>query len=210
MKRKFVVIGILILVLMASTNYIDVPAVKAPLAPITVYYAPKMIVENISLPKPKPPVLQRVTPADMQKLDLRQASGFSSAEIESVAKYNLCGLGANFVEQDNKINAIFLMSVAALESGWGRYKLNQYNLFGMYHYHPQSYAECITHVANVLVTNYLTQGGQWHNGVTISAVNIKYCVNSDGSPKTSWTDEVSEIMANMYNQIYLAEYKQGT
>ena len=154
------------------------------------------------------PVLKQVTSADMKALDLRQPCGFSAAEIESVTKYNLCGLGKNFASQDSKINAIFLMSVAALESGWGRYKLNQYNLFGMIYYHPQSYAGCIDYAANTLASNYLTQGGAWYNGVTVSAVNIDYCVNADGSVNTSWTDKVSEIMAEMYNQIYLAQHQK--
>jgi hypothetical protein len=225
MKRKLGVVIILLLALMASSIYIDVPTVKAPSAPVKIHNTPTIVTEdNISVPKTAPsvsqqavpvaqeaaPVLKQVTAADMQALDLRLPCGFTAAEIESVTKYDLKGLGADFAGEDGKVNAVFLMSVAALESGWGRYKINQYNLFGMYNYSPQSYSQCIDHVADVLAANYLTPGGKWFNGDTISGVNKDYCVNPDGSPRTSWTNEVSGIMAGMYNQIYQAEYQQKT
>ena len=203
---------VVIFVLLQSLAYIDLPAGK-PLQPETVRYTQKAVAagsaQQVAEQAPPKPVLKQVTPEDMRALDLRQPCGFSASEIESVTKFNLNGLGGNFAEQDNRVNAIFLMSVAALESGWGRHRLTAYNLFGIYYYQPQSYAECISHAANLLATKYLVQDGEWYNGVTVSAVNINYCVNPDGSPKTTWTDEVSGIMADMYNQIYLAEYQQA-
>jgi beta-N-acetylglucosaminidase len=210
---------------MTITIYMEVPAANAPSAPVKTHIAPEIAEDgNVPALKTEPqvlqqaapvsqqaaPVLKQVTPAAMQALDLRLPCGFTADEIESVTKYNLVGLGGDFAAQDGNINAIFLMSVAALESGWGRHTINRYNLFGMYRYFPQSYAQCIDHVAGYLAENYINQDGRWHNGVTVSEVNVDYCVNPKGSPKTSWTNEVSIIMAKMYNQIYNAEYQQGT
>lgn len=202
-------------IFLQSFSYIGTTPLSRP-QPNTAHstYTPSIIivdnpVQQQTVETPPAPVLKQVTSADMQAINLKSPCGFSADEMESVTKYNLCGLGSIFAAQDNKVNAVFLMSVAALESGWGRHKLNAYNLFGIYKYQPPSYAECISHTADLLSASYLTEGGPWYNGVTVAAVNVNYCLNPDGSPKASWTDQVSSIMADMYNQIYQAEYQQA-
>ena len=223
MKAKFGICIVLLFALTASSLYIDAPAVKTQYATCASRQTQKAAVQNSisceNMPckaqvpavktQPAAAVLKQVTQADMLSLDLGKPCGFTADELEGVTKYSLSGFGACFAQQDQKVNAVFLMAVAALESGWGRYQLTKYNLFGMYHFYPQSYAGSISGAADHLRNDYLSQSGRWFHGCTVSAVNTDYCVNSDGSPKTSWADQVSRIMADMYNQIYSSEYSRA-
>lgn len=193
MKLKIAVTVVLMLLMLKYALGINASAANTTSQSSTRYASNVLTVEmkdNMQTPEPaKIPEkheLKQVQSENMLELDLRNPSGFTPKELESVTKYGLSGLGGDFAAQDSKVNSIFLIAVAALESGWGRFKLTQYNLFGMYRYVPNSYSECIEHVAAYLQTNYLTQGGEWYHGVTVPAVNTEYCVNSNGSPNTSW------------------------
>ena len=66
--------------------------------------------------------------------DVTAPCGLSTEELEAVLKYDLKEYAGEFLqaEEDYGINACFLASIAALESGWGQSDLakNKNNLFG--------------------------------------------------------------------------------
>ena len=98
-----------------------------------------------------------------------------------------------FVEMEKEygINAIFLSSVAALESGWCSTDNAIYknNLFGFKNSNGEGFRsfsskeDSIRTVAKFLKSNYLTEGGIYYNGLSVGAVNIKYCEQMDWAGK---------------------------
>ena len=63
---------------------------------------------------------------------IEEPCGLSTEELEAVLKYDLKPYAQEFLyaEEDYGINACFLASIAALESGWGRYQFKENNIFG--------------------------------------------------------------------------------
>lgn len=98
--------------------------------------------------------------------DLRLASGVTSAEIDSMlVGTGLAGLGPAFAaaERDHGVNALALLSIAILESGWGRSRLAQKrnNLFGMRRRQFLSFhskESSVDHAGNLLKSFYFPRG----------------------------------------------------
>ena len=135
--------------------------------------------------------------SDLVSLDLTKPSGITAEELEKVAKYGLDGLGDEFIkaEADYHINAVFLMSIAILESGWGRYMFRPNNMFGFYGHDFSSKAECVDVVASKIARNYLTDGGAFHYGNTVRDVNTKYATNPE------WHLKVARNMKMLYSDM---------
>lgn len=91
-------------------------------------------------------------------------SSLTAEELEKGLRYDLVDYANTFIqaEQETGINAVFLASVSALESGWGRSDVaNEYNnLFGWSsnngYKHFESKEECILFVAHKIKELYLT------------------------------------------------------
>lgn len=148
------------------------------------------------------------------KLDLRTKSGITVSELEKAFGYNqyingnkngMIGTAKYFVEAENKygVNAVFLASLAILESTWGtsNYARNRNNLFGMNAntdspddaYNYSNKRDCVMDVAKALKTSYLTNGGVYHEGYTLPDVRIHYC-----PPNNRWDDEVANLMEQLW------------
>lgn len=124
-------------------------------------------------------------------------SGFTTEELSvgllgELSKYSHC-----FIESEKAtgINAIFLSSVAALESGWGSSNVaKKYNnLFGWTntngdYVYFNSIEDCITEVALKIKEYYLTPEGKYFNGYEVSDINKSY------NGRKEWEDEVLFIM----------------
>ena len=100
------------------------------------------------------------------------------------------------------VNALFLVSVSAEESGWGRSSLaiSHNNLGGIKGSNGSyrdfdSWGECIDYKARLLKNQYLSEDGDYFNGYSIWDVNIKYCEQS------TWTDNVSNIAYELLNKL---------
>jgi len=119
----------------------------------------------------------------------------------------MAGTGAAFVaaEKECGVNAIFLASIAALESGWGgspnaRNKNNLFG-FGSYDNDPsqtvifRTKARGVMKVAIALKKNYLNKSGIYYHGATPNGVNVKYCSSS------SWKNKVTTIMNIIVNRV---------
>lgn len=135
-------------------------------------------------------------------------TGLSARQLNKAFKgTGMEGTGDAFVraEKEYGVNAIFLASIAALESGWGdsfnaRNKNNLFG-FGSYDNDPSqtvvfsSKTQGVTKVANALRRDYLNKGGVHYNGATPKGVNTKYCTSSD------WDNQITEIMNMIVDRI---------
>lgn len=120
-------------------------------------------------------------------MDLRTPSNVTVEEMEKMLSgTELAGLGKAFVEAEQKygVNAIYLMGLAAEESGYGTSSFARLrnNLMGWCAYDSdpnkamrfESKEACILHVASKLKANYLTEGGAYFEGYTVKAIDVHY------------------------------------
>lgn len=109
-------------------------------------------------------------------------------------KTKLKGQGQAFLDAQNKygINALFLMSIAKVESGYGAKPKTycKYNVFGVSGQKPKSYADGIDKLCQNLKKNYLPKGK------TIEKIRDIYC-----SANVTWPREVAKEMNNLTKQI---------
>lgn len=107
-------------------------------------------------------------------------------------------------EKEYGVNAFFLAGIVALESSWAtssRATDGSNNLTGHAVYSDSSRgSQFSSHYESVMVTardlkrDYLTEGGQWNNGLSIEGVNIKY------SADPNWNVMVEEIAQDLVNK----------
>lgn len=108
---------------------------------------------------------------------------------------NLAGLGQAFerVENEIKINGLYMLGLACLESGYGTssFAVKRNNLYGWQAYDSDpgkakyfnSKEEATLFVAAKLRMNYLTEGGPYYEGVTPSSVDVHYCTDKTHAKK---------------------------
>lgn len=108
-----------------------------------------------------------------------------------LAKTKLKGMGKDFIEIQNEfgINALFLMSIAKVESGYGNapMKNKPYNIVGAVGQNPKSYKECIYKLARNLRKNYVNS-----NLKNPKDISTKYCNGNNQWPKDV-VDEMSKL-----------------
>lgn len=141
------------------------------------------------------------SPQNAYTLNLLTSSSVTAYELDQFLKgTGMAGLGSAFVnaELETGVNAIFLVSLAIHESGWGGSDIAQHknNLFGYGAYdaspyksaiHFSSVQEGVIHVANKLKTNYLLKDGKYYSGPTLAGVNKRYSTDSGWGKKIAAT-----------------------
>lgn len=127
---------------------------------------------------------------------IEEPCGMSTEEFEAVLKGELKQYAQDFLnaEEDYNINACFLASIAAAESGWGEHQFKPNNIFGFGRKTYKSVEHCIDHVAWYLRKHYLNKNGKYYRGGTISAIGKIWCL--DGG---EWGRLVSGIYGGMVN-----------
>ena len=106
-----------------------------------------------------------------------------------------------YMEELYGVNAIYLMSLSAEESGWGRSQLaiTHNNIGGIKSSNGWMYfsdwGECLDYKARLLKNQYLSENGDYFNGYSIWNVNIKYC------EQNTWADNISSIAYGLLNKI---------
>lgn len=133
--------------------------------------------------------------------DISKPSNLNGAEMnKGLAGTKMEGLGQYFVDAEKEygINALFLASIGALESGWGKsdYAQNRNNLFGYgaYDSNPDnayyfsSKRTGIMTVGERLATNYVSPQGKFYSGSTPTGVMQKYTSDPE------WASKVVTIM----------------
>lgn len=146
------------------------------------------------------PSYSQINPWNM---DLRSPSSVTAYEIDEIALKGtaLEGLGKDFVkaELEYGVNAMFLVSLAIHESGWGRSAIakNKNNLFGFAAYDGSPYASATTFptkgasvmaAAKLLSRSYLRSDAPYYGGgYTGAHVNKKYASDPNWSSKIGAT-----------------------
>lgn len=152
---------------------------------------------------------QAIEPEQQSGLGVLSCSNLTAEQLASglykpLKQYAECFIQA---EKHTGINAIFLASVAALESGWAKSEVAQSknNLFGWTsksgYRSFDSKEECIAFVAEQIKALYLSPEGIYFNGYEVSDVNVRY------NGRQSWADTVTQIMGEITHRIN--EAKEG-
>lgn len=125
---------------------------------------------------------------------ITEPCGMSTEELEDVLKGELKKYAQEFLhaEEDYEINACFLASIAALESGWGEHRFKTNNIFGFGKMEFESIPHCIDYVAWYLRKNYINESGRYYRGGTISGIGKIWC--PDGG---EWAKLVTGIYGGM-------------
>lgn len=160
--------------------------------------------------KPEEPVIEYVIPnrSNIQSFDLTLPSGYTADELNKVLEgTGLEKLGYYYyqAEKQYNVNAVFLIGLSALESGWGTSNLSntKNNLFGWQAYDNNvssaSYFDTkgdgILYVAKGLSNMYFSEQGRYHRGNTLKDVNYYYASSS------TWADNIGYIMCDVYADI---------
>lgn len=159
--------------------------------------------------------VDRMPYAQYLDLNLNTPSGINASAINHILNgTTLEGLGHSFVDVENKyiIHAIYLLAHAIHESDFGRSQIarDKNNLFGFMAYDSSayasakkfsSYAECIDFVAGYIKRQYLTQGGDWYEGATLSSMNVHYATDK------RWAVKIAKWMEAIYKQLPTKDYE---
>ena len=140
--------------------------------------------------------------------DLRVASNVTSEEIDNMLEgTKLHGLGSAFVEAEQKygVNALYMMGLACLESGFGNsaFAQKRNNLYGWnaVDSNPNNAStfknkkEATLYVASKLQSNYLTEGGVYYEGYSPRAVDVHYCTDK------AHADKIVNIVNNLLQKL---------
>ena len=129
-----------------------------------------------------------------ETLSITEPCGLSTEEFESVLKGELKQYAQEFLnaEEDYEINACFLASIAAAESGWGEHQFKPNNIFGFGRAEFESVPKCIDYVSWYLRKNYLNENGRFYRGGTIEDIGRIWCPD-DGE----WVRLVTGIYGGM-------------
>lgn len=166
----------------------DVP--QSNLAASLQTYTANEVIAQQAVPQP---TLQQI-----YAMDLRTPSGATEADLKRVSKAGLVGLEDTFLQAEKQygVNAIFLMSIASLESAHGTMMYRPNNMFG---YGGKSYPSkeaCIMDVASGLSSKYLRPGASLYGGSpTLAGVNKRYAANPQ------WYAKVGKYMKSYYDVI---------
>lgn len=139
--------------------------------------------------------------------DVTKESNISTEEMTKILEgTSLQKLAPTFVECEKKygVNAIFLCSIAALESNWGNSRRavedNNYTGLGVYSdtavgMNSDTPEGNIHATAQRLAENYLKEDGMFYNGLSVFAVNTKYCVGC------TWGMKVTNIGYRLMDKV---------
>lgn len=137
--------------------------------------------------------------SEVMNLDVSKPSGVTVEDLKTVTSHGLVGLEEAFwqAEQDYGINCLFVMAIAAIESGNGTINGVGNNMFGWGggYIAFSSKAEGIDVVSRGLANNYLKPGASLYCGNTIASVNKRYASSS------TWDDKVASKMVSYYATI---------
>lgn len=149
-------------------------------------------------------------------------SGITEEEMKEVlinttGSKTMVHLADAFVEAEQKhgVNAFFLASIVALESGFAtsRRAIEDNNLTGYEVYNDSSqgrlfssHHESVLHTARHLNKNYLKEGAVYYNGLSVDAVQLSYC--PDEGKNKRWEEKIDYLANNFletYNNIFRSE-----
>lgn len=141
-----------------------------------------------------------VSKENVHVLDMRTKFDVSEQELNKcLENTGLQGLAPAYLHAQEKrdINVLFLVSISALESGWGNSPMahRKNNIFGFGDMSFNTKSDCIYYVSDYLSKYYLSSDGKYFNGYTIKDINCSYC------ELDSWSPKVINIMQELITKI---------
>lgn len=139
-------------------------------------------------------------------LDIRTESNWTLEDFQLVCRnkeiQSLLPVALR-IEKEAGVNALYLVSVAICETGWGKHMSGSYNYFNWSSRGVQSFGS-IDAFSDYSVDRYKskytktsTYGGV--STITPRVVNKIYAINGDGSVNWRWSDHVCSMMAQLSN-----------
>lgn len=131
--------------------------------------------------------------------DVSQPSQMTLEQLESFTqKYcpEWVGLEEYILEQDNKVNLIFLLSVARMETWAGSECVGDFNCFNIRYdsgnyVDYNNYTESIDDFVRLITEEYLDPDGLWHEGSSIEDIGKHYA-----QPK--WAGGITDLGYEIY------------
>lgn len=130
--------------------------------------------------------------------DLTIPCALTEEELNKGLKGNFEGKAALFLEAEKEtgVNAVFIASLGAIESGWGKYPNSKNNYFGWggktYYENPD---DSILDISSKISKMYLSEDGSYFEGYTLEDVNIHY------NGRQEWVDLISSMMAQISDDV---------
>lgn len=153
------------------------------------------------------PMTIKIKPLVYNPDNLNEVSNINSVDIDKMlGDTSMKGLEDAFLnaEKTYGVNALFLIGVVALESGWNTSNRstngsNNITSYAVYNKASQgtlfdSKAECIYATARLLKNEYLNSKGQWYKGTSIWDVNKNYCVTNN------WASDINSIIHDLIHK----------
>ena len=129
--------------------------------------------------------------------NLTELSNLTQEQIHTMLEgTRLQCLSAYYYEYEKiyKVNALFIISLTSLESGYGTSKLARtHNNLAGYRgskswTYFNSWHDCLNEVYRLIGQEYLSPDGRFYNGLDIKGVNSKYCGNT-----YQWSIDINTI-----------------
>jgi len=135
--------------------------------------------------------------------DMRKKSKLDENTLSEYMKKfpNLSGIEETLMEvQDEyKVNALLILAIVRLESGNGKSQIakSRNNLGGIIGWEKSvrvyktfdSRSDCVIYMAKLLSESYLTEGGKYYSGYTLTDIAKRYSAAPD-----KWSDLVKELI----------------
>jgi len=143
------------------------------------------------------------TEKNIKTQDMRKKSELDKNKLSEYMKKfpKLSGIEDTLIEvqETYNVNALLILAIVRLESGNGKSRIAQSknNLGGIIvsqksvavYKSFDTRSDCVIYMAKLLSEKYLTEGGKYHNGYTLTDIAKSY----SGSP-TKWSDLVKELI----------------
>ena len=143
------------------------------------------------------------TENNIKTTDLRKKSRLDQIKFSEYMKKfpSLSGIEDTLLEiQDEyNVNAILILAIVRLESGNGKSEIakSRNNIGGIIVYEDSvrvyksfsAQSECVTYMANLLSKHYLTEGGKYFSGYTLTAIAQRYSTLPD-----VWSDRIANMI----------------
>lgn len=153
--------------------------------------------------------------AQFDSNDISKPSNVLEKELKlALIETNMVELVPYIIEAEKRygVNALFMAGLIANESSWNTSQkaktMNNITGFGVFNYKVTSRGKdfkskehCIYATAQLLSESYLDPDGSFYNGKSVEGVNVRYCLNSDGTVDYNWSAIIKSIAQDLKNNI---------
>lgn len=104
------------------------------------------------------------------------------------------------IEEETGTNALYLVSVAICETGWGKHMAGSYNYFNWSSHGVQSFSsieDFADYSVDRYASKYTKESTYGVSLITPRVVNKIYAINGDGSVNWNWSEHVCSMMAQL-------------